>query len=82
MGGYFTANAGEMVYLGHIALDCKYDPVPWRFYIEGKSEFTQYAQQYSDAYPYLKGKKFIYRLWETKEFGTPYSLGNGFEVEM
>jgi hypothetical protein len=82
IGGSFRVGQGEIVYLGHIALDCSYEPIPWRFYIEGRDEFTRYAEEFASKHPYLSGNQLLFRLIETTAFGQPYSLGESYGVQM
>lgn len=82
IGGNFTANKGEILYLGHIGLDCSLEPIPWRYYVEGKDQFEGYATELLEYFPYLKGRKLLFRLLETTKFGQPYSLGRNYGVQM
>ena len=82
LAGSFYAEKEELIYLGHVGLDCNVEPIPWRYYIEGKSDFTKYAKEVSTAYPFLSGKKLLFRIIDTEELGQPYSLGEAFGVQM
>lgn len=42
--GSFSARAGEVVYIGHFALDCAQAPMPWRYYPEDKRDFSKYLE--------------------------------------
>lgn len=74
IGGSFSVNPGEVVYIGHFALDCAYSPIPWRYYIEGEASFNNYVSEFKSLHPYLNLEKVNYRLFSTKEFGQDYEL--------
>ena len=82
IGGSFEAGKGEIVYLGHIGLDCAVEPIPWRYYVEGKDQFKGYTAELAEYFPYLKGRKLMFRLLETTKFGQPYCLGRNYGVQM
>ena len=42
VGGTFTVNPGEIVYIGHFGLDCGAEPFLWRTYIDGRMDFEKY----------------------------------------
>jgi len=72
--GSFKVGAGEIVYVGHFALDCVQAPMPWRFYPETRADFTQYLDKVKQQYPDLDTSKAVFRLFETKLIGKPYVL--------
>lgn len=74
IGGTFSAGAGEIVYLGHFSLDCKKEPIPWRYYIDGRKEFEGYVSGFKKAFPFVKDKPVQFRLFSTTMFGEPYAL--------
>jgi hypothetical protein len=74
MGGSFTIAAGEVVYIGHFGVDCKGDPAPWRFYIEGKQEFARYVDGFHKRFPFVKDAPVTFRLFQTEQFGKPYDF--------
>ena len=75
LGGYFQANAGEVVYIGHFFLDCALQqPVIWRYYVESRNGFEQYLKVIKKAFPTLDTDQVKFRLFETTELGIPYSL--------
>lgn len=75
LGGYFQANAGEVVYIGHFFLDCALQqPVIWRYYVESRDGFEQYLKVIQKAFPTLDTEQVKFRLFETAEFGKPYTL--------
>jgi len=82
IGGSFSVSEGEIVYLGHIALDCAQEPIPWRYYIEGKNQFAGYTEGLKSEYPYFSGRKLLFRIIDTTKFGQPYSLGKSYGVQM
>ena len=74
VGGAFSVAPGEVVYIGHIGLDCAHDPIPWRYYIEGKEEFDGYVAGFRKRFPFIGNTPVVYRLLTTKLFGEAYSL--------
>ena len=74
VGGSFTVNAGEIVYVGHFGLDCAAEPFLWRYYIEGREEFERYIGGFREKYPFMKQVPVQYRLFSTQLFGNPFSL--------
>jgi hypothetical protein len=68
VGGTFKVNAGEIVYIGNFGLDCAYEPIPWRYYVE-KNDFERYVNGFKKKYKFLADKQFIYRLFQTDRFG-------------
>ncbi|MFZ5549677.1 MAG: hypothetical protein ACOZJX_13360 [Pseudomonadota bacterium] len=72
--GHFSAHAGEVVYLGHFAVDCYRDPIPWRFYSESGRDLDAQLAEYKDKYPALPIDKVTYRLFSTTELGTPVDV--------
>ena len=76
VGGTFTVNPGEIVYVGHFGLDCGAEPFVWRYYIEGRQEFERYIAGFKKKYPFVKEAPVQYRLFSTQQLGNPYSLQN------
>ena len=74
LGGSFTINSGEIVYVGHFGLDCGAEPFLWRYYIDGRKEFERYIEGFRQKYPFLKKVPVHFRLFSTKMFGNPFSL--------
>lgn len=66
--GTFTVNSGEIVYIGDFGLDCVYEPIPWRYYIE-KADWETFLAGFREKYKFIGSKKIIYRLFQTKKFG-------------
>jgi hypothetical protein len=77
VGGSFTADAGEFVYIGHFSLDCSQEPIPWRYYIVGEDEFERYSEAFRKNYPFVGDVSIEFRLFDTTMFGTAYSLRDG-----
>ena len=73
-GGTFAVGPGEIVYIGHIGVDCAGEPTPWRFYVEGKPEFDRYVEGFHKRFPFTAEAPVIFRLLETNRFGGPYAL--------
>ena len=74
VGGSFDVAAGEIVYIGHFAIDCAPQPMVWRFYIDGRKAWEQYLPDMHKQFPYTKDAPVTYRLFATETLGTPYSL--------
>ena len=72
--GSFDVAAGEFVYIGHFGLDCTEDPIPWRYYIEGKEDFERYIAGFRERFPFVGDVPVEFRLFETDMFGASYSL--------
>jgi hypothetical protein len=67
VGGSFSVAAGEIIYIGHIGLDCKSDPIPWRYYVE-RSDFDRYVEGFRNHFPFVGDRPVSYRLLATKLF--------------
>jgi hypothetical protein len=74
VGGSFTVAAGEVIYIGHFGVDCHGEPTPWRFYVDGKQEFSRYVESFHKRFPFAKDVRVTYRLFQTEHFGQPYEL--------
>lgn len=74
IGGTFTVAAGEVVYIGHLSLDCAQEPIPWRYYVDGREEFAQYVARFRKKFPFVRQTPVEFRLLSTTMFGEPYSL--------
>jgi hypothetical protein len=74
VGGSFNVGAGEVVYIGHFGVDCHGAPTPWRFYIDGKQDFSLYVDGFHKRFPFAKDVAVTYRLFQTEHFGQPYEL--------
>jgi len=72
--GSFKIGAGEIVYVGHFAVDCMQAPMPWRYYPETRDDFEQYLSKVKQQYPDLDTAKVVFRLFETTMIGKPYTL--------
>ena len=70
----FSIALGEVIYLGHVGLDCAQQPMPWRFYIDGRKDFERFASEVRSAYPYLKGTPVRFRIISTSTFGDEFSM--------
>jgi hypothetical protein len=74
IGGTFTVNAGELVYIGHFGLDCSKEPTIWRYYTEGRDGFDHYKQVIKKQYPFLDVTNMQFRLFKTTHLGRDYVL--------
>ena len=74
VGGTFTVNPGEIVYVGHFGLDCGAEPFLWRSYIDGREDFEKYIGGFREKYPFVKKAAAQYRLFSTQLFGNPFAL--------
>jgi hypothetical protein len=73
-GGSFAVAAGEIVYIGHFALDCTKEPIPWRYHINGSRDFERYVAGFRHAFPFIRDAPVHYRLFDTTQFGEAYTL--------
>jgi len=75
LGGSFTVEAGEVVYIGNFTIDCN-DPEPtlWRYYTIGQDGFKKGLSDYKNKYPFLDLSSVKYRLFKTETIGKPYEL--------
>ena len=76
VGGTFTVNPGEIVYVGHFGLDCGAEPFLWRNYIESREDFERYIGGFREKFPFVKQVPAQYRLFSTKLFGNPFALND------
>jgi hypothetical protein len=74
VGGTFTVNPGEIVYVGHFGLDCGAEPFLWRSYIQSREEFEKYIGGFREKFPLVKQVPVQYRLFSTQLFGYPFAL--------
>lgn len=74
-GGTFRVVANEAVYIGSFGLDCKKQPILWRYYIDGRNEFDRFVKGFRWKYSFIKKMPVTYRLFSTRTFGKSYSLG-------
>jgi hypothetical protein len=72
--GSFSIGAGEIVYIGHFALDCAQAPMPWRYYPEDRPSFSKYLEVVLKEYPGLPVEQAKFRLFETTVMGIPFRL--------
>ena len=73
-GGSFTVDAGEIVYIGHFALDCTFEPMPWRYYPENRDDFAAYLRELSKVLPGIPVDRVKFRLFKTTTMGRPFEL--------
>lgn len=74
IGGSFTVNPGEVVFIGNFYLDCAYGPTLWRYYPEDRDAFGKQIAEYKKSFPFLDLSDVEYRLFKTTEFGLDYEL--------
>lgn len=75
VGGSFTVNPGEIVYVGNFGLDCSAEPFLWRYYLGGgRDEFESYIAGFRQKFPFVKNVPVQFRLFSTQLLGHPYSL--------
>ena len=74
IGGSFTVNPGEIVYVGHFGLDCGAEPFLWRYYIDGREEFESYIEGFRQKFPFVKNVPVQFRIFSTQLLGNPFSL--------
>lgn len=74
IGGTFTVDPGEIVYVGHFGLDCGAEPFLWRYHLDGREEFEKYVEGFRQEYPFVKQVPVRFRLFSTQLLGRPYQL--------
>jgi len=74
LGGMFTVNPGEIVYIGHFGLECGAEPFLWRYFIEDQNDFGKYVEGFRKEFPFVKQVPVQYRIFSTKLFGNPSDL--------
>lgn len=74
IGGTFTVEAGETVFIGNFYLDCTYEPILWRYYSENREAFEAHVSQYKSNFPFLEPNDIEFRLFKTNEFGHDFEL--------
>lgn len=74
IGGTFTVNPGEVVYVGNFGLDCGAEPFLWRSYLDGRKDFERYVAGFRAKFPFAKQVPVHYRLFSTQLFGHPFAL--------
>ena len=75
LGGKFSVEPGETVYIGNFALDCFYEnPTLWRYYSKGHDGFKQQLSDYKAKYQFLDLTNVTFRLFETNTIGKSYEL--------
>lgn len=72
--GSFVVGPGEVVYIGHFALDCALGPMPWRYYLEDRQSFEKYLALIKKKAPSLDVSDVKYRLFETSTMGRSFVL--------
>lgn len=80
-GGRLRVTANEVVYAGHFSLDCFQQPMPWRYYVEGETDFESYVVQRRKKFKFLKDATIVSRPFETTNFGADYNFEAGLERE-
>jgi hypothetical protein len=73
-GGSFTVSVGEIVYIGHFALDCFQNPMPWRFYLDSQNDFASYLRDVQKESPGIDVDRAIFRLFKTTTMGHAFEL--------
>ncbi|MCC6139401.1 MAG: hypothetical protein IT389_02155 [Nitrospira sp.] len=74
VGGTFTVNPGEIVYVGHFGLDCGAEPFLWRSYIQDRENFERYIAGFRIKFPFVAQVPVHYRLFSTELLGRPFAL--------
>jgi len=74
LGGTFSVNPGETVFIGNFFLDCTFSPTLWRYYPDSREAFKHQVIDYQNGYPFIELNDVTYRLFKTKEFGYNYEL--------
>jgi hypothetical protein len=75
VGGTFQVQPNEAVYIGSFGMDCtEQGAVPWRFYLKDRASFDEYVARFKKRYPFAAALPVRYRLFDSTEFGFPFSL--------
>lgn len=74
IGGTFTVESGEAVFIGNFYLDCTYGPTLWRYHPDGRAGFDKQITEYKSSFPFLDLNNVKFRLFKTGEFGQDYEL--------
>ncbi len=74
VGGTFTVNLGEIIYIGHFGIDCGAEPFLWRNYIQSRDDFERYVAGFRQKYPFVKQVPVQFRLFSTQLLGNPFAL--------
>jgi hypothetical protein len=74
VSGTFNVNAGEIVYIGHFFLDCHNQPMPWRYYPDGRQAFSEYLDKIVKNFTFLNKESVKFRLFKTSTMGVDYEL--------
>jgi len=74
IGGSFTVNPGEIVYIGDFGLDCGAEPFLWRYYLDGRNEFEKYIDGFRQKFPFVKQVPVQFRIFSTPMLGRPFAL--------
>jgi hypothetical protein len=69
--GRFQVEAGEIVYLGHFAVNCTGQPMPWRYYAQPGSDFDKYLNVIKKQFPSIDTQSVKFRPFETSVMGGP-----------
>lgn len=72
--GSFRVSAGEVVYVGHFAVDCASAPMPWRFYPQDRAAFQSYLSGVAKEIGGLPVDRATFRLFKTEILGTDFEL--------
>lgn len=75
VGGSFSVDPGEIVYVGHFGVDCSGAPTLWRTHLENRAEFSGYVAGFRKAFPFVGEREVRYRLFKTTLFGYDHELG-------
>ena len=73
-GGFFEIEKGMVAYIGHFGLDCTFQPLLWRYYLETESDFDDYIEVFMKKHKYLSDLEVDYKLFQTNEFGHDYQI--------
>jgi hypothetical protein len=74
LGGTFTVQKGEVVFIGNFFLDCAYGPTLWRYHSDGIDSFKEQVNEYKKSFPFINFESVVFRLFKTSEFGVDYEL--------
>lgn len=74
IGGSFTVEDGEVIFIGSFFLDCYQSPIPWRYYPDGKKSFEAQKDRMTKKFKFIDKDTIKFRLLNTTNFGQNYQL--------
>ncbi len=73
-GGYINVEKSGVIYIGHFFIDCYKQPIPWRYYPEGRADFNNFIKKAKKQFGFLSEANINFSLFKTNMFGSTYDL--------